>query len=310
MPPININIDFSALGSIITNALISGVQALLSPLPTDFVKWLLTQLQRILGMEGAANVLTHVPTELTTASGDVLELWRVILPFQLGLTAIVLAIQGYRVTQGRADIWDVVGRCAILIAFGQGVIFWGAAIFTLINAMSDGVSQSVLDLRNETLPSDFSIALMLIVAVVMAVLAWIKGVVGVVFLKVLLVSAPMLFSLSALPVFEGLVQWWLKEFTVWTLRPFMVALVLRLGLSLGTTFGGPLQFMLAIVAFWMAWTMDVRLRQFSVGAWGSATQFGLLSRGVRLAVGAFAGGGAGASAAAAVPATRTAGGTP
>jgi hypothetical protein len=108
-------------------------------------------------------------------------------------------------------------------------------------------------------------------------------------------------------MFEGLLQWWVKEMTVWTLRPFFVAVVLRMALGLGTGFGGDLQFMLAIVAFWLAWTMDSRIRQFSVGAWGSAAQIGLLSRGARFAASAF-GGGAGATAEAAAPAT--AGGTP
>lgn len=307
-------IDLTGLGQAIVDALVSGVQALVSPLPMSFDRWLLTSLQHILGLEGANNVLTHVPTELTTASGDVLDLWRTILPMQLGITAIVLAVQGYRVTQGKADIWDVVGRSAVLIALGQGVLFFAAAAFFVINGASDVVSQSPLDLRDENLPNDFSLALILIIACVLAVLAWIKGIVGVVLIKFLLVSAPVIFSLSALPIFEGLLQWWVKEFTVWTLRPFFVALVLRLGLALGSTFGGDLQFLMAVVAFWLAWTMDSKIRSFSVGAWGSMAQIGLLSRAAHLAAGALGGGAGATTAAAAAPAATTAaaaaGGTP
>lgn len=299
-----VSIDFSALAGLIVNALITGVQSLLSPIPGDFERWLLTNLQHILAAEGATNVLTHIPTELTTSSGDVLDLWRTVLPIQLGITAIVLAYQGYRVTQGRADIYDVLVSSGVRIALGQSVIFWMALVFTVINGMSDVVSQAPLDLRDANLPNDFSVALMLIIAVAMAGLAWIKGVVGVVFLKLLLVCAPVIFPLSAIPIFEGLMQWWVKEATVWTLRPFMVALVLRLGLALGTTFGGDIQFLMAIVAFWLAWTMDTRIRSFSVGAWGSMAQMGLLSRGARMVAGAMSGG-----TAAAVPAAAT-GGTP
>jgi hypothetical protein len=299
-------IDLSGLGEAIVHALVTGVQALVSPLPNEFDRWLLTSLQHILALEGATNVLTHVPTELTTASGDVLDLWRTLLPLQLGITAIVCAYQGYRVTQGKADIYDVLVQCGFRIALGQSILFWMAAVFTVINAMSDVVAQAPLDLRDETLPNDFSLGLILIVAVAMAALAWIKGVVGVVFLKLLLVCAPVIFSLSALPFLEGLMQWWVKEATVWTLRPFFVALVLRLGLALGSTFGGDLQFVMAIVAFWLAWRMDSMIRSFSVGAWGSMAQLGLLNRAARLAGGAF-GGGAGATAAAAASATAAGG---
>jgi hypothetical protein len=299
----NVNIDFSALAGLIVNALITGVQKILSPIPGDFERWLLENLQHILAAEGANNVLTHIPTELTTASGDVLDLWRTILPIQLGITAIVIAFQGYRVVQGRADVYDVLVSCGVRMFLGQSVVFWMALIFTAINGMSDVVSRSPLDLRNENLPNDLSVGLMLIVAVAMAALAWIKGVVGVVFLKLLIVCAPVIFSLSALPIFEGLMQWWVKEATVWTLRPFMVALVLRLGLALGTTFGGDIQFLMAIVAFWLAWTMDSRLRQFSVGAWGSVAQLGLLNRGARMMAGAFGG-------PAAAPVAVATGGTP
>jgi hypothetical protein len=294
--------DLSPFAQAIVGALVAGVQALVSPLPTEFDRWLLTSLQHILALEGASNVLTHVPTELTTSSGDVLDLWRTVLPFQLGLTAIVIVYQGYRVMQGKADVYDVLVQVGVRIALGQSVLFWMALVLTVFNGASDVVSQSPLDLRDENLPNDFSIALMLIVAVAMAALAWLKGVVGVVFMKLLLVCAPAIFSLSALPFLEGLMQWWVKEATVWTLRPFFVALVLRLGLGLGTTFGGDLQFLMAIVAFWLAWTMDSKIRQFSVGAWGSMAQVELLSRAARVAAGALGGGG-GATAAAAASAT-------
>jgi hypothetical protein len=303
-------IDLSGLGTAIVHALVTGVQALVSPLPTEFDRWLLTSLQHILAGEGTVNVLTHVPTELTTSSGDVLDLWRTVLPFQLGIMAIVLAYQGYRVTQGKADIYDVFTQCGVRIALGQSVIFWMALIFTVFNAASDVVSQAPLDLRDETLPNDFSLSLMLIVATAMAVLAWIKGVVGVVFVKLLLVCAPVVFSLSALPTFEGLMQWWVKEATVWTLRPFFVALVLRLGLALGTTMGGDLQFLMMIVAFWLAWTMDSKIRQFSVGAWGGMAQVALFSRAARLAGSAFGGGASSAPTAAGGSAPAAAGGKP
>jgi len=302
---VNVSFDLSGLAQLIIDALIKGVQAILSPIPGEFERWLLTNIQHILAAEGASNVLTHIPTELTTSSGDVLDLWRTVLPWQLGITAIVICFQGFRVTQGRADVYDVLVQCGVRMALGQSVIFWMALVFAVINAMSDAVTQSPLDLRDQNLPNDLSVGLMLIVATLMAVLAWVKGVVGVVFLKLLLVCAPVIFSLSALPIFEGLMQWWVKEATVWTLRPFFVALVLRLGLALGTTFGGDIQFFMAIVAFWLAWTMDSRIRSFSVGAWGSVAQLGLLNRGTRMLAGAFAGGPAGAAAAPVV-----AGGTP
>ncbi len=306
MPPVQI--DFSGLAQLIIDALIKGVTALVSPIPGEFERWLLTNLQHILAAEGASNVLTHIPTELTTSSGDVLDLWRTILPITLGIMAVVICYRGYRVMQGRDDIYDVLVQCGVRMALGVSVIFWMSLVFNVINGMADVVSQSPLDLRDENLPNDLSVGLMLIIAVIMAALAWIKGVVGVVFLKLLLVCAPVMFSLSALPIFEGLMQWWVKEATVWTLRPFMVALVLRLGLALGTTFGGDIQFLMAIVAFWLAWTMDTRIRSFSVGAWGSMAQVGLLSRGARMVAGAM-GGPAGAATAAAVPAIAT-GGTP
>ncbi len=292
-----VQIDFSGLAQLIIDALIKGVTTLVSPIPGEFERWLLTNLQHILAGEGATNVLTHIPTELTTSSGDVLDLWRTVLPVTLGIMAIVISYRGYRVMQGRDDIYDVLVQCGVRMALGVSIIFWMSLIFNVINGMSDVVTQSSLDLRDENLPNDLSVGLMLIIAVIMAALAWIKGVVGVVFLKLLLVCAPIMFSLSALPIFEGLMQWWVKEATVWTLRPFMVALVLRLGLALGTTFGGDIQFLMAIVAFWLAWTMDTRIRSFSVGAWGSMAQVGLLSRGARMVAGAMGGGPAGAAVA-------------
>lgn len=303
----SVSIDFSGLAQLIIDALIKGVQAIVSPIPGEFERWLLTNIQHILAAEGASNVLTHIPTELTTSSGDVLDLWRTILPLQLGITAIVICYRGFLVTKGKDDVYDVLVQCGVRMALGQSIIFWMALVFAVINGMSDAVTQSPLDLRNESLPNDLSVGLMLIVATIMAALAWIKGVVGVVFLKLLLVCAPVIFSLSALPIFEGLLQWWVKEATVWTLRPFMVALVLRLGLALGTTFGGDIQFVMAVVAFWLAWTMDSRIRQFSVGAWGSMAQMGLLNRGARMLAGAAAGGSAGAAA---VGAPAAVGGTP
>jgi len=292
-------IDFSGLGQAIVDALVVGLQHLLSPLPFAFDKWLIEQLQGILSAQSTNNLLTHIPPEHTSGSGDVLELFRQGIAVEGSLAALVLVIQGYRVVHGHIDLLDAVFRTGFFVLVGEGMIFWADLIFRLVNVLSDGVGSAPLDIRAETLPNDLVLASELVIALIFAAFTWLKGALGVLFLKVLIVSAPYLLTLSALPLFEGLGKWWVEEFTTWTLRAFMVALVLRLGLGLATSFGGPLEFLFAIVAFWLAYTMDTRMRRFSVGAWGSIGQLSLLSRGARLAAGAL-----GSSAAA--PATAAA----
>jgi hypothetical protein len=143
-----------------------------------------------------------------------------------------------------------------------------------------------------------------IIGAVFAILAWVKGAVGVLFLAVLLVAGPFILIVSSLPIFSGLGQWWAEEFTTWTLRPFMVALVLRLGLGIGASVGGEaIAVLFAIVSFWLAWTMDTRIKKFSVGGWGSLSQLQMLKRGAAAAAPAF-----GAVAPVAVPAAAAAGG--
>jgi hypothetical protein len=295
-------IDFSGLGKVIVDGFVEGIRHLLSPLPTDFDKWMIEQLQDILSAQSTHNLLTHVPPELTSGSGDVLELFRQGVAIELGLAALVLVIQGFRVVSHKVDLFDAIFRVGFFVIVGEGMIIWSDLIFRVINAASDAVGSAPMDIRAETLPNDFVLASELLIALVFAAFAWLKGAVGVLFLKVLIVAAPYLLTLSALPLMDGLGKWWAEEFTTWTLRAFMVALVLRLGLGIAVTFGGPLQFLFAIVAFWLAYTMDTRMRRFSVGAWGSIGQLSLLTRGARLAASALAGG-ASARAAAAAPAT-------
>jgi hypothetical protein len=287
IPTNPIVIDFTPLANLITNALIGGIEHVLSPLPIEFEKWVLEGVQSLLGSEGPGNLLTHIPIEDTTASGDVLQLWRQGLLVQVGLIALVLVINGYRIVHGTADFSEVMIRVGILVFLGQTVIFWSSGIFTIINFLSNDISATVLDIREQTLPNDLVMGLTLLIAGIMALFAWIKGAVGIVFLKVLLVSAPYLFTLSAIPKLEGLMSWWLEEFTTWTLRPFMVALVLRLGLGIAINNTGGMQFLFAIVAFWLAYTMDTRIRRFSVGVWGSMAQVSMLSRGTKAIAGAF-----------------------
>lgn len=280
-------IDFSGLANVLVNAIVTGMEHLLSPLPIAFEQWLLEGIQSLLGAEGPGNLLTHMPLEDTTASGDVLELWRQGLAVQAALIAVVLTINAYRVINGQADIWEVCIRVGILLVMGESIVFWASLIFTVVNFASNDVSATVLDIREENLPNDVVIGLTLIIAAILALFAWIKGAVGVVFIKVLLVSAPYLFTLSAIPKLDGLASWWLEEFTTWTLRPFMVALVLRLGLGIAINNTGGLQFLFAIVAFWLAYTMDTRIRRFSVGAWGSIAQASMFARGAKTLAGAF-----------------------
>lgn len=281
-----IAIDFSGLANVLTNALVGAMEHLLSPLPIAFEQWLLEGIQSLL-FSDLNNLLIHMPIEATTQAGDVLDLWRKGLLIQATLAAVVLMVGGYRVMHGTADIWEVVGKTVFLMIVGESVILWATLIFDVINFASNDVFATPLDIREENLPNDLTMGITLIIAAILALLAWIKGAVGVVFIKVLLVSAPYLLPLSAIPKLEGLALWWIEEFTTWTLRPFMVALVLRLGLGIAINNTGGLQFLFAIVSFWLAYTMDTRIRRFSVGAWGSIAQAGMFARGARTVAGLF-----------------------
>jgi hypothetical protein len=285
---VDVRIDFTGLGQAIIDALIKGLQQLFSPLPYDFEVWLLHAVQSLLTANGGRNLLTHIPVEWTSQSHPVLDLYRQFLPVQLGVSALVLVIQGYRVSQGKIDIWDAVARTGFLVMVGQAIPFLADKVITLVNLASDAVGNAPLDIRNESLPNDLTIGLTLIVAAVLAVFTWLKGAVGVVFIDVLIVSGPFIISLSGLPLFEGLGKWWAEEFTTWTLRVFMVALVLRLGLGIAIENTGGLQFLFAIVSFWLAYTMDTKIRRFSVGAWGSISNAGLLAKGAKFLAARFA----------------------
>lgn len=277
-------IDFSGLANLIVDAFMKGALQLLSPIPTDAEKWLWTAIQSLLSNGGPNNVLTHIPTEDTVASGDVLDLWRQGIAIQAGLIALVIAINGYRISTGQADLWEVFFRVGFLVIMGESVLIWGLLVFNFVNAASDSVSQTPLDIRAETLPNDLTLGFTLIIAAVFALFAWLKGAVGVVFIKVLLVSAPYILPIAAIPKLEGLASWWIEEFTTWTLRAFMVALVLRLGLGIATVDNHGLQFLFAAVSFWLAYQMDTRIRRFSVGVWGSLAQANVFARTATAAV--------------------------
>lgn len=277
-------IDFRGLATVLTDALTSSMLNLLSPIPASAEVWLWHAIQSMLQNGGPHNVLTHIPTEDTVSSGDVMELWRQGLLAQAGILTLVVAINGYRVSHGDADIWEVFFRIVFLTILGQAVLIWGLLVFNFVNAMSDVVTATSMDIRAENMPNDLVLGMTLIVAAIFALFAWLKGAVGVVFIKVLLVSAPYLLPLSAIPKLDGLASWWIEEFTTWTLRAFMVALVLRLGLGIAVTNNGGLQFLFASVAFWLAYQMDTRLRRLSVGVWGSLAQANLFARGAQAAV--------------------------
>lgn len=283
-------IDLTGLAQAVIGGLIDAVKELVSPLPFDLEKFVLTSIQNILASQGAHNLLTHIPVEWSSQNADVLSLYRAILPVQAGLAAVVLMIQGYRVMQAQIDIWDATFRTGFFVILGISTAFWIDRIIVIINTASDAVSTSPLDIRRETLPNDLVLGFMLIVAGFVAALAWLKGAVGVIFIDVLIVTAPVFLTMAALPFFEGLGKWWAEEMTTWLLRPFMVALVLRLGLNLGVQNTGGLQLLFAIVAFWLAYTMDSRIRRFSVGAWGSISQVGMLTRSAQFAAAAVGGG--------------------
>jgi hypothetical protein len=294
-PPISISIDFSALAALIWNAFLDGTKAVLEPTPGQLEQWLLRSIQQILAAQGGHNLLTHVPVEWTSQNPEVLNLYRQLLPAQLGLMAVVLCIQGFRVTRAQVDLFDAVFGSGFYLILGLTTAIWADKAIVAVNAASDFVSTSPLDIRAETLPSDLVLGLLLIVAAILAAFAWLKGAVGVVFIDFLIVFAPFALTLSALPLFGGLSKWLAEEFTTWLLRPFAVAIVLRLGLGLVGTDSGGIQLLFACVTFWLAYTMDTRIRRFSVGAWGSLGNLNVLSRGAALAAG-YASGGAGAVA--------------
>mgnify|MGYP003576277187 CR=1 FL=1 len=295
---ININIDPGAIAQAVVDGLVNAAVALFRPTPANFVQWLWDGIVGILTAASSYNVMAHIPTEWTSNYGQVQDLYFAMLLPEIAITTIVLAIQGYRVMQGKIDIWDAVVRTGFFIIVGHTLLFWSVLIFNAVNAMADFILRVPFNISQQRLSPDLILAGILIVCGVFAILTWVKGAVGVIFLAALLVSGPFLLPLSALPIFEGLGKWWAEEFTTWSLRPVMVALVLRLGLGIGTE-GGVLQLLFALVAFWLAWTMDSRIRRFSVGAWGSVSQMGLLAKAGKAAAGAFSGNPAAAAAAAA-----------
>jgi hypothetical protein len=299
---VNISIDWSAIGNAVVSALVTGVQQIFSPLPNEFMAWLIEQLRKVVASDGGMNLMTHIPVEWTSQNPNVLGMWRNGIAAELGVMALVFAIQAYRVMMQKAEVWDVVVRTGFLAAMGMLMAIIADRIFGVVNIASTAIGTAPLDIRTESMPNDFAVAVMMAFALFFGILAWLKGVVGVIFLDVLIVTAPYLLTLSAIPLLSGLASWWVEEFTTWTLRPFMVALVLNLGLSLGATQSGGIQILFAIVAFWLAWSMDTRLRRFSVGAWGSVAQLGLIGKGASLASAAASGMGLGAAAAGAATA--------
>lgn len=296
--PVSISIDFSALAGLIWQAFLDGTKTVLEPAPGQFEQWLLRSIQQILAAQGGHNLLTHVPVEWTSQNPEVLNLYRQLLPAQLGLMAVVLCIQGFRVTRAQVDLFDAVFGSGFYLILGLTTAIWADKAIVAANALSDFISTSPLDIRAETLPSDLVLGVLLIIATILAAFAWLKGAVGVVFIDVLIVVAPIMLTLSALPIFAGLAKWVAEEFTTWLLRPVMVAIALRLGLGIASVDSGGIQLLFTIVTLWLAYTMDTRIRRFSVGAWGSLANLNLLTRGATLAAG-YASGGATAVAGAA-----------
>lgn len=275
------------------------------------MRWLIESLQSLIAVQGAGNVLTHTPPEWTSQMPEVLDLWRRAVGYELGLAGVVLAVQAYRVMSGKADLWEVIFRTFFMVIIGVAMAFWADQLIHLMNNITDQIGTSPLDIRTESMPNNLVVALELVIALFFAALAWFKGAVGTLFIAVLITAAPYLITVSAIPILEGLGRWWVEEFTTWMLRPFLVALVLRLGLAIAGS-ASPLQFLFAIVAFWMAWKMDTYCRRMSVASWGSISQLHLLQRGANMASDAFgsiggAGGGAQAAAPAAAPAAAGAG---
>lgn len=281
MPPVQI--DLSGLADLFINGLVTALQHLFSPIPGNFEEWLWSNIQHVLADQQAFALITHIPTQWTAQNADVLLLWKSGLFIEGPLGGLVLMIGGYYVMSGKMDIWYVVFRFGFLVIAGEAMAFWSLLIINFVNAASDAVGSSPMDIRTEMMPNDLVLGIMLIVLGFFAFLAWIKGAVGVIFIDVLIVSAPYLLTLSAIPLLNGLSKWWVEEFTTWMLRPFLVALVLRLGLGLGLINNGGLQLLFAIIAFWLAYSMDTRIRRFSVGAWGNMATYGAIGRAAGMA---------------------------
>jgi hypothetical protein len=297
MPPGSPIIDLTPLAGLIIAALVDGMHQLFSPLPHDFEQWLLSGIQSLLASHDSLNVLTHVPVEWTTRNPEVRSLYQQGLAAELGLITLVNVIQGYRVMHGSIDVYEAVFRSSFFALIGMSLSFWLDNVLLVVNWLADAVMSAPLTIRTESLPDALLLGLVLIVAAVLALFAWIKGALGTIFVAVLIVAAPYLLVLSTLPMFEGLGKWWVEEMTTWLLRGFMVALVLRLGLAMAAENMGGFQYLFAAVTFWLAYTMDTRLRRFSVGAWGNVAQLGVFARAGR-AISGVAGGGAPAAAAA------------
>jgi hypothetical protein len=285
-----VSIDFSGLAQLIVNALVTGVQTILSPLPVEFEQWLWESINKVMSSEGNTNVLFNIPRQLTTDNGAVLDLWRRSLVPQVAVGGLVLAIGGIRVMAKKDDLWHVILRYGFLAGLGITCVRWSGFIFDAINAAVKLIGDTPLDMRAETMPNDIVLGAVLIIALFFALLAWIKGAIGTVFIMALLASAGFLIPVSALPMLDRLGIWWATEFTKWSLRPFMVALVTHLGLSLATTFGGPEQVLFAVASFWLAFKMDTYMQAFSVGVWGQASNLNLFTRGAQMISGVATGG--------------------
>jgi len=293
-----ISIDFSMLAGLIVSAFLDGTRELVSPLPAEFSDWLLKSIKEVQDALNQYNFLTQIPTRWTTEHADVMTLWKASLAAQAGLAALVLTIQGFRVVKGKADLFDTVFRTGFFVIAGLASVFWLHLIIGIVNALSAYIGFTPF--TPGTNPS-LIMGVLIIIAAIFGVLAWVKGAVGVVFIAMLIVVGPFMLTLSALPIFEGLGKWWVEELTTWMLRPFFVAVALRLGLGIGTLAPGPVEIVFAIVSFWLAWKMDTMLRRFSVGAWGSVGQMGLMAKGANYLRSGF--GGASAPMAAAGAAT-------
>lgn len=301
MDGISISIDWGAIGTAVVNALLDGVQKLMSPIPQQLMEWLISSLQ---GLIGGMNILTTIPPELTTQSGVVRGLWNQFLAVEAAFIGLAVLVQGFRVIIQKTDGLDAIARVGLKGALGFATVFFCEKIFAVVNSLSAWVGGGVpLDMHQGT-PPLFVNAILMAIALVLALLAWLKALAGIIFLDVLIILIPPILVLSEIPYLAGLLAWWLEEFITWTLRPVLVALAFRLGFGLGFEQLGVIQPLLAIVAFWLAWSMDTRMKRFSVGAIGSLGQASMaahggasLASGARAAAGAVTGGVAAAGSA-------------
>jgi hypothetical protein len=307
-----VSIDFSGLGNVLVDALVAAIKSLVEPLPQDFERWMLNAIQSIVSAQDGKNLLTQIPLDWTAHDKDVIALFKAAvdvgagakLPLIVAIAVLVMVVQGLRVMAGRVEMWEAMGRTAFLVFVGCGMLWLSEQLISAVDALASAVGTVPISVDNADLPTSQEAAFLLIIAAFFAALTWVKGAVGVVFIKVLIVAAPYLIPLSALPLLEGLGTWWAEEFTTWLLRPFMVALVLRLGLGTVAIESGPMGLLFAIVTFWLAYTMDTRIRRLSMGAWGSVGQLNVFARGARYMAGAFGGGPVAAPAAAAASAAH------